>query len=122
MAFLSTECKRDEKKACEVGYKYADAMANYKVKEASQYATEETKNTTLVMAGHILQRVDSSYILSDTPAKVEIVKYSRLDDSSAVIDFRKNTPAKKNFEFSLLMRKRNGQWMAHDTIPTRREP
>jgi hypothetical protein len=118
LLILTTGCDNNKKKACDVGYKYAYAMANYQVQEAAQYATEETKNTTLVMAERLITAVGEEYVKSDTPAKVKIVKYSQLDDTTAVIDFRKNTPIKKDYDFSLLMRKRNGQWMAHDTIPT----
>ena len=121
LVFL-TGCNRDEKKARVVGYKYAYAMANYQVQDAAQYATEETKNTTLVMAERLISAVGEEYVKSDTPAEVKIVKYSQLDDTTAVIDFRKNTPIKKIYDFSLLLRKRNGQWMAHDTIPVIRDP
>ncbi len=95
-------------------------MANYQVDKAAEYATEETKNTTLIMAKHLAKAVGEEYIKSDTPAKVEIVKYSQLDDTTAVIEFHKTTPIKNSY-FPLLMRKRNGQWMAHDTIPVRQE-
>ncbi len=95
-------------------------MANYQVDKAAEYATEETKNTTLVMAKYLAKAVGEEYIKSDTPAKVEIVKYSQLDDTTAVIEFHKTTPI-KNSNFPLLMRKRNGQWMAHDTIPTHKD-
>lgn len=120
LLILTTGCDNNKKKACDVGYKYAYAMANYQVQEAAQYATEETKKTTLIMAKHLTKAVGEEYIKSDTPAKVEIVKYSQLDDTTAVIEFHKTTPI-KNSNFPLLMRKRNGQWMAHDTIPTHKD-
>ena len=74
----------------------------------------------MIMAKHLTKAVGEEYIKSDTPAKVEIVKYSQLDDTTAVIEFHKTTPI-KNSNFPLLMRKRNGQWMAHDTIPTHKD-
>lgn len=120
LALLLTGCNLNERKARKVGYNYAYAMANYQVDKAAKYATEETKNTTLIMAKHLTKAVGEEYIKSDTPAKVEIVKYSQLDDTTAVIEFHKTTPI-KNSNFPLLMRKRNGQWMAHDTIPVRQE-
>lgn len=120
LLILTTGCDNNKKKACDVGYKYAYAMANYQVDKAAKYATEETKNTTLIMAKHLTKAVGEEYIKSDTPAKVEIVKYSQLDDTTAVIEFHKTTPI-KNSNFPLLMRKRNGQWMAHDTIPTHKD-
>ena len=118
---LLAGCDRSERSARKVGYKYANAMANYQVEEAAQYATEETRNTTLVMAGHILQQLDENYIKSDTPAKVKIVKFSHIDDTTAVMEFHKTTPI-KDLNFPLLLRKRNGQWMVHDTIPVRQAP
>lgn len=120
LALLLAGCDRNEKQARKVGYNYAYAMANYRVQEAAQYATEETKNTTLVIAQRLTDAVGEEYVKSDTPAKVEIVKYSQLDDTTAVIEFHKTTPI-KNSNFPLLMRKRNGQWMAHDTIPTHKD-
>ena len=86
LALLLVGCDRNEKQARKVGYNYAYAMANYQVDKAAEYATEETKNTTLIMAKHL----------------------------------HKTTPI-KNSNFPLLMRKRNGQWMAHDTIPTHKD-
>jgi len=113
---LSTGCNQEEKKARDIGYRYAYAMANYQVDEAAQYATEETKNTTLVMAKTLTKAVGEAYVKSDTPAKVEIIDFTFENDTSAVINFHKTTPI-KDMKYPLLMRKRNGQWMAHDTIP-----
>lgn len=118
LALLLAGCDRNEKQARKVGYKYAYAMANYQVDKAAEYATEETKNTTLIMAKHLTKAVGEEYIKSDTPAKVEIVKVNRIDDTTTVIDFIKNTPIKKDVKFSSLIRKRNGRWLVHDTIPT----
>ena len=118
LALLLVGCDRNEKQARKVGYNYANAMANYQVQEAAQYATEETKNTTLVIAQRLTDAVGEEYVKSDTPAKVEIVKLKRIDDTTIVMDFRKNTPIKKNVEFSLLIHRRNNQWLVHDTIPT----
>jgi len=117
---LSTGCNREEKKARNIGYRYAYAMSNYQIDEAAQYATEETKNTTLVMAKRLTQAVGEAYVKSDTPAKVKITGFTFENDTSAVITFHKTTPI-KNLDFPLLMRKRNGQWMVHDTIPVRKD-
>lgn len=118
---LCTSCNRDEKKARKVGYDYAFAMANYQVEEASKYATPETQNTTLVLAKNYTQAVGEDYIKSDTPAKVETVDFTRIDDTTAIMNFHKTTPI-KDTRFSLLLRKRNGRWLAHDTIPIRQIP
>lgn len=120
LLILCTSDTRDEKRAKKVGYNYAFAMANYQVDEASRYATEETRNTTLVMAKNLTKAVGEEYVKSDTPAKVETVDFTRIDDSTAVMNFHKTTPI-KDTRFSLILRKRNGQWMAHDTIPVNQE-
>lgn len=95
-------------------YQYSYAMANYNVDEAAKYATEETKNTTLKTAKSLVQRVDSSYIKSDTPASIDIIKVTIENDSMAVATYHKITPL-KDFSGSVNMRKRNGHWYAHVT-------
>lgn len=121
LALLLVGCDRNEKQARKVGYNYANAMANYQVQEAAQYATEETKNTTLVIAQRLTDAVGEEYVKSDTPAKVEIVNFTRIDDTTAIINFHKTTPIKDS-RFSLLLRKRNSRWLVHDTIPVRQNP
>ena len=121
IVILCASCNRDEKKAQKVGYNYAFAMANYQVDEAAKYATPETQNSTLILAERFTKAVGEEYVKKDTPAKVEIVNFTRLDDTSAVMNFHKTTPI-KDIRFSLLLRKRDGQWLAHDTIPTRKMP
>ena len=121
LALLLTGCNLNERKARKVGYNYANAMANYQVQEAAQYATEETKNTTLVIAQRLTDAVGEEYVKSDTPAKVEIVTFTRIDDTTAIINFHKTTPIKDS-RFSLLLRKRNSRWLVHDTIPVRQNP
>ncbi|MBO7648878.1 MAG: hypothetical protein J6S48_05940 [Bacteroidales bacterium] len=117
LVILFASCNIDEKKARKVGYDYAFAMANYQVDEAAKYATEETRQTTLVLAKNYTAAVGEEYVKSDTPAKLETVDFTRIDDTTAIMNFHKTTPI-KDTRFSLLLRKRNGQWMAHDTIPT----
>lgn len=121
IVILCASCNRDEKKAQEVGYNYAFAMANYQVDEAAKYATPETQHSTLILAKRYTKAVGEEYVKKDSPAKVEIVNFTRLDDTSAVMNFHKTTPI-KDIRFSLLLRKRDGQWLAHDTIPTRKMP
>ena len=62
LALLLVGCDRNEKQARKVGYNYAYAMANYQVDKAAEYATEETKNTTLIMAKHLTKAVGEEYI------------------------------------------------------------
>ena len=117
LVILLASCNIDEKKAREVGYDYAFAMANYQVDEAAKYATEETRQSTLILAKNYTAAVGEEYVKSDTPAKLETVDFTRIDDTTAIMNFHKTTPI-KDTRFSLLLRKRNGHWLAHDTIPT----
>ena len=117
LVILCASCNLDEKKARKVGYDYAFAMANYQVDEAAKYATPETQNSTLILAKRLTMKVGEEYVKKDTPAKLETVDFTRIDDTTAIMNFHKTTPI-KDTRFSLLLRKRNGQWMAHDTIPT----
>ncbi|MBO4751888.1 MAG: hypothetical protein J5526_03950 [Bacteroidales bacterium] len=106
-------CTSDEQKARKAAYNYADAMANYKLDEAEKYATEETINTTITTGKALLQFVDTAYIASDTPAKLEVTNMEMTSDTSAVVSFVKNTPIKQDLRFSVEVRKRNGKWLAH---------
>lgn len=97
-------------------YNYSFAMANYQLDEAAKYATVETQNTVLVRAEQLLQKLDSSYIKSDTPATIEIETVEITSDTTAVATYHKVTPI-KNFTGDLELRKRDGQWYAHVTPP-----
>jgi hypothetical protein len=110
---ILVSCKSEEQKAQDVAYKYSKAMANYDIDEAEKYATQETKDITIDMARSLLSQLDSSYILSDTPATVEISSFDMLSDTSAIVSFTKNTPIKQDLKFQIEVRKRNGKWKAH---------
>ena len=110
-------CKSDRNMAEKAAYNYSFAMANYQLDEAAKYATVETQNTVLVRAEQLLQKVDSSYIKSDTPANIEIESLEFTSDSTAVATYHKTTPI-KNFSGNLELRKRDGQWYAHVVPPT----
>lgn len=93
-------------------YHYSYAMANYDVDGAEPYATEETKQTTLVTGRVMMQLVDSNYIKSDTPAEIEIVKTEMVSDTMAVVTYHKTTPI-KDFEGKVEVHKRGNQWLVH---------
>ena len=115
---LAASCSQpsEETRIKKVAHHYAYAMANYKVEKAERYATEETCNTTLRQAHFYATHVSPEYIESDTPAKIEITQLTILDDTSAYTIYHKTTPI-KDFSDTLQMRKRNGEWKAHVTIP-----
>ncbi|MBR3466242.1 MAG: DUF4878 domain-containing protein [Bacteroidales bacterium] len=114
--FTCCGCKQEQKMVEKAAYEYSYAMANYDVDGAAKYATEETKNTTLETAKVLIQKVDSSYIKSDTPAKIYIVDTKIVNDTCAVATYHKITPL-KDFSDTLELRKRNGEWYAH--VPPR---
>lgn len=117
-ASLATGCKSDEEKINNVAYNYSFAMANYDVATAEKYATHETKETTLVIAQQLIDKIGNEYIESDTPATIEIEDVNILDDTSAIATYHKVTPI-KDFRGPLELRKRNHRWLAHATIPIR---
>lgn len=118
-ATLTTGCKSDEERINDVAYNYSFAMANYDVATAEKYATQETKETTLVMARKLIEKVGNEYIKSDTPATIEIDDINILNDTSAIATYHKTTPI-KDFRGPLELRKRNNRWLAHATIPIRK--
>ena len=126
IAFLSViimlcqSCKNDEQAVQQVAYAYSYAMANYHVDEAEQYATEETKNTTLIKARQLMVAVGDAYIKSDTPAEIEITNVEFKSDTIAIATYHKTTPI-KDMTGTLELRKRGGEWYAHtplkETVP-----
>lgn len=115
--FMCCGCKSDRSMAEKAAYNYSFAMANYQLEDAAKYATAETQNTVIVRAGQLLEKLDSSYIKSDTPANIEIESLEFTSDSTAVATYHKTTPI-KNFSGELELRKRDGQWYAHVVPPT----
>ncbi len=114
---ILTACSQSEEKKVErVAKNYATAMANYNVDKAYRYATEETQATTLVKAQYYVSIIDPEYIESDTPAKIKITQTNIVDDTSAYTIYHKTTPI-KDFYDTLWLRKRDGEWKAHVTIP-----
>lgn len=108
-----TSCQTKEEKAQKAAYNYSYEMANYKLDEAEKYATEETINTTITTGKSLMQFVDIDYISSDTPAKIEVTKTEMTSDTSATVTLVKNTPIKKDMQFTVEVRKRDGKWLAH---------
>lgn len=112
---LLCSCKHEENMIKKVAYNYSFAMANYRVDEAAQYATEETKNTTLVKAKTLVEAVGEDYVKSDTPATIEITSLNIIDDTTAIAVYHKVTPI-KDFSGNLELRKRDGKWLAHTPL------
>lgn len=119
LALASCTCGQSaEKKAVkEVAYQYEYGMGNYNVDHAEKYATPETIKSTLDVARHMIKMVKPGYIESDTPAKIKIKSIKITSDTSATATWRKKTPI-KDLTGQLELRKRNGQWYAHDMMMT----
>lgn len=120
IVLLCHSCKNEEQVVQQVAYAYSYAMANYRVDEAEQYATEETRNTTLIKARSLMQAVGDVYIQSDTPAEIEITNVELKSDTVAIATYHKTTPI-KDMTGTLELRKRDGEWYAHtplkETVP-----
>lgn len=112
LCLLTIGCCFDGNNMENVAYRYSKAMANYDVDKAWDYATDETRNTTLVKAKFYTTKIDPKYIESDTPAKIEILETMIIDDTSGYAIYHKTTPI-KDFSDTLHMRRRNGKWYAH---------
>jgi hypothetical protein len=115
-AILLYGCNNEEKNITHTAYQYAYYTANYQLDSAANYATDETKNTTMVMGRKLMAAVGEEYIMSDTPAEIEIIDVSQENDTDAYAVYHKTTPI-KNFIDTLALKKRNGEWQAHSPTP-----
>lgn len=115
-AILLCSCSNEDKTIAHIAYQYANYTANYQLDSAANYATDETKNTTLVMGQRLMSAVGEEYIKSDTPAKIEIIDVSQESDTDAYAVYHKTTPI-KNFIDTLTLKKRNGDWFVHSPTP-----
>lgn len=95
---------------------YIQAMADYRIDDAYPYATLETQKNTLDYFKHIMYIVDSSYIKSNTPAKITLDSIVPTSDTSATVYFHKKTPIQPRVEATVDMRLRDGNWLAHQVV------
>lgn len=115
IAALTLTACNDNHAIKETAYNYSFAMANYQIDEAAKYATNETIETTLDFARRIIEKIDTAYIISDTPANIEITEINKTSDTTAYAIYHKVTPI-KDFSDTLALRKRDGYWQAHTPI------
>jgi hypothetical protein len=108
-------CNTPEKQIEEAAYNYSIAMSNYRVSEAEQYCTDETRNTTLSRAYVLMGMVDSAYVASDTPASIDILGVRMVSDTVAWVRYHKMSPL-TNYIDSIEVRKRNGIWLVHTPL------
>lgn len=111
-ALLAVSCKSDEQMIEKNALAYLDAMGNYRISEAENFATTETINHTLhFIENTIMPNLDSSFIKLNTPATIEINQITIIDDSTAEVAYTKTTPIQKQ-EGKLDMVKENQEWKA----------
>ena len=111
-ALLSASCgHRDERQIRRAAQGYLDATANYRIDEAMPYAVPEMQKGAFPFMKAMAARVDTAYILSNTPATVRITAVGiHEDDSTATVTYHKTTPIKQ-VESSLPLVRRHGQWL-----------
>ncbi|MDY5969042.1 MAG: hypothetical protein SPJ13_03370 [Bacteroidales bacterium] len=100
----------DEQQIRKTAQGYLEATGNYRIDEAAPYAVPEMQRDLFPFMKAMMSRVDTNYILSNTPATIEITGVNINDDTSATIGYVKTTPIKQESE-SLCLVKRNGKWL-----------
>lgn len=97
-------------------YGYLDAMGNYRLDDARPYASTPTCERTLeVLQKYILPKTDTNYIVSNTPATIDILGVELLSDTTAVVSYSKTTPLQVQ-SGKLDMVKEDGRWCAEVII------
>ena len=97
-------------------YGYLDAMGNYRIDDARPYASTPTCERTLdVLQKYILPKTDTNYIISNTPATIDILAVELLSDTTAVVSYSKTTPLQVQ-SGKLDMVLEDGRWCAEVII------
>ena len=116
LVLLFCGCKSEQTLIEDAAMGYLNAMGNYQIKEAEAYASEETIEKTLhVIEEVIMPNLDSTFIVQNTPATIEIKEVNQLSDTTAEVKYVKTTPIQVQ-EGSLNMVKRNKEWKAQVII------
>ena len=114
MRFL-VSCNRGSDEIRDVAFEYCLATSEYRFDDANSFCTDETKNTTLLVAKNIVALLDTAYYEKDAPVKIEIISVVSTSDTSAYAVYHKKTPI-KDYTDTLEMRKRDDRWLAHAPI------
>ena len=113
IAFLSltaATCGGEKTLVKDAAYGYLDAMGNYRISDARQFATPQTQKATLdYIEKDILPYVNPADIQQNTPAKITIKKIHMVNDTTAQAYYRKVTPIKVQND-SVMLVKRHGEW------------
>ena len=112
---LVAACGTEEKEVRHVAQHYLDATARYDIPDACNYCTPETANALRLIDSVLMPNTDSNYIKSNMSAKLEITALEMTSDTTAVVSYHKHTPV-NDFDGTLNMVRRDGQWMANVKI------
>ena len=97
-------------------YGYLDAMGNYRIDDARPYASTPTCERTLdFFQNYIMPKTDTNYIVSNTPATIDILAVELLSDTTAVVSYSKTTPLQVQ-SGKLDMVKEGARWCAEVII------
>ncbi len=110
-------CGNNPQKEIEkTAYDYLYAMGNYRLDDARPYASTPTCERTLdVLQKYILPKTDTNYIISNTPATIDILAVEVLSDTTAEVRYSKTTPLQVQ-SGKLDMVKEDGRWCAEVII------
>lgn len=110
-------CGSNPRKEIEkTAYDYLYAMGNYRLDDARPYASTPTCERTLdFFQNYIMPKTDTNYIVSNTPATIDILGVEVLSDTTAVVSYSKTTPLQVQ-SGKLDMVKEDGRWCAEVII------
>ena len=114
---LAVSCGNNAQKDIEkTAYGYLYAMGNYRIDDARPYASTPTCERTLdVLQNYIMPKTDTNYIVSNTPATLDILAVELLSDTTAVVNYSKTTPLQVQ-SGKLDMVKEGARWCAEVII------
>lgn len=122
LALLVGSCTSEERQIERNAYGYLDAMGNYLIDQAEPYASEATRNSTIVIVrDKIMPRVDKELIRANTPATISIDSLRILCADTAMVYYTMATPLSTKHDF-LPMVKEDGQWLAYMPLNTTNDP
>ena len=103
-------CNSDKRQVLQAAQGYLDATANYRIYEAYQYASKETRETTLpYITNTILPATDSAFLANNVPASIEIDSLL-INSDTAWVAYTKTTPIKTLSNIICLIKEDN-RWV-----------
>ena len=103
-------CNNDEKQIIKVAEGYLDAMGNYRIEDAYQYATKTTRETTLpYLSETLIPMTDSTFLAANVPAEIELDSLLVVGDTAWVL-YTKTTPLKR-YQNTIYLIKEEGKWL-----------